>query len=130
MRLVRFPAAIAIGAVLCLHPALLLAETGETAEDGGTIENGPSDVEVAREAFRKKLLKLDDGMTKKQVMALFGEPSRTSLETCGTATKRPWPCLNWTYTYGDSSRALLEVTFRNDSGVWHVNSWQVDNKFK
>ena len=104
---------------------VLVVPCGVRAQEPGT---HPQSQAEAMNAFRRALLRLTDDMTKSQVEELFGEPNRTSLDTCGSSTKQPWQCLQWTYAYSDG-RALLVVYFGRLQGVWRVNSWSVAEDF-
>lgn len=65
-------------------------------------------------------LKLDEGMTMQEVLDLLGEPDSTESSTCGTATKKPWPCRTWEYRGGGR---FFRVLFQQDGKYWTVNSW-------
>ena len=69
-------------------------------------------------------LSLKEGMTMAEVTKLIGVPDATESGTCGTKTKKPWPCRTWRYK-GDWRGELrfFSVLFERSGEEWVVNSW-------
>jgi hypothetical protein len=102
---------------------LALALAGCDAPDDQSAQNDPTPTAAPRFDPGAASTALRDGMTMKEVEDAVGyRPSETGQMTCGAATPDPWPCRLWTFQSGFES---LQVTFQNDAGVWHVNSWSV-----
>jgi len=73
---------------------------------------------LTRREFMERAKSLEVGMRREDVAALLGQPMKTSLETFGTATAKPWNGLMWKY-----SRDLC-VVFQPWYGDWRVIHWR------
>jgi len=90
------------------------------AEDDPTPTSTPS--AEPRLPLCKDITKLRLGMTKKRVSKLFGEPTYSSMMTCGGLLGKPWPCEQLSYPCRSSSdfNSSIHVTYDHD----RVNSWE------
>lgn len=69
-------------------------------------------------------LTLREDLTEEQVIALAGQPTRVSVQTCGQQA-REWRCKAHNYDGPRFSDGSLVVFFRQTGGGWRVNSWKV-----
>jgi hypothetical protein len=77
-------------------------------------------VQQSSKDYGRLSLRLNPGMSEKDVIGLLGEPKLSDLQTCGAATPHPWQCKIWKFGYP----VKLGVIFgQNSTGAWVVNSW-------
>ena len=73
----------------------------------------------------ENILKIYQGMTSDEILALFGEPKSVSSDVCGGATATgTWTCTTW--KYGDSPYDNAKFTFSGEHGSYILNSFDVD----
>jgi uncharacterized protein YceK len=88
--------------------------------------SNPPTVEPSYPDRRSQSLRLNPGMTEAEVIAILGEPSSATLNTCGQALGKPWACKLWPY-YGGNTGNSLKVYFGNSDGKgWKVVSWDLN----
>ena len=79
-------------------------------------------VQQSSKDYGRLSLRLNPGMSEKDVIGLLGEPKQSDLQTCGGATPKPWQCKIWKYSYS-IGRGLSVQFSQNSTGAWVVNSW-------
>ncbi len=71
----------------------------------------------------KNILKVHQGMSSDEILALFGEPKSIRSAICGRAPNQ-WRCTTW--GYGDSPYDNASFTFSGEHGSYKLNDFDVD----
>lgn len=68
---------------------------------------------------------LEFAMPLESIRSYFGDPSQTSMNTCGQDLGSPWKCLEWEYIFilDQYNSRRLSIYFQQSDGQWYVNSW-------
>jgi hypothetical protein len=69
-----------------------------------------------QKATQAKVRRLDVGMGTYHVLAIMGDPIRTSVESRGNWTDNPWLAQTWHY-------GSLKLVFQRDRGTWRLREW-------
>lgn len=71
----------------------------------------------------KNIMKVHQGMSSNEILALFGEPKSISSSVCGRAPDQ-WTCTTW--EYGDSPYDNASFTYSGEHGSYILNNFDVD----
>lgn len=74
---------------------------------------------------QENIMRLRVGMSDKEIIEIFGLPTKTEAGTCGQSLKRPWKCITW--QYGKYSFDSPRLTFQQtDDGTLLLNNWEIN----
>lgn len=107
-----------------LFAALLISSTAcATTSMGGSGRTHPEFTKSAGMSLRA-------GYDREVIMDLFGQPDRTEMSTCGTATDNPWQCLIWEYDLPPDSRGKYQYNPNTNRFLFQsngaLNSWSTN----
>jgi hypothetical protein len=71
----------------------------------------------------ENLMKVHQGMTSEEVLAMFGEPKSVDVSVCGMPPKQ-WNCTTWEYGEFPYDRASFTFSGKHDS--LRLNNFSVD----
>ncbi len=71
----------------------------------------------------ENIMKVHQGMSSDEILALFGEPKSIRSAICGRAPNQ-WNCTTW--EYGDSPYDNASFTFSGEHGFYILNNFDVD----
>lgn len=71
----------------------------------------------------EKIMKVHQGMSSKEILALFGEPKNISASVCGMPPKQ-WTCTTW--EYGEFPYGLASFTFSEKPSALRLNNFNID----
>ena len=71
----------------------------------------------------ENIMKLHQGMSSDEILALFGEPKSIRSSICGRAPNQ-WSCTTW--EYGDPPYDNASFTFSGEHGSYILNNFDVD----
>ncbi len=74
----------------------------------------------------ENIMKVHQGMSSDEILALFGKPKSISSSVCGSATGNPWNCTTW--EYGEFPYDRASFTFSGEHGAYILNNFKVDRK--
>ena len=72
----------------------------------------------------ENILKIHQGMSSDEILALFGEPKSVSSAVCGGLTGASWTCTTW--KYGEFPYDRASFTFSGNHGSYILNSFDID----
>lgn len=68
-------------------------------------------------------MKVRQGMSADEIVAMFGEPKSVATNVCGIATKQ-WNCTTW--QYGEFPYERANFTFNDKNGSLRLNNFNID----
>lgn len=71
----------------------------------------------------ENIMKVHQGMSSDEILALFGEPKSISSAVCGMSPNQ-WNCTTW--EYGDPPYDSASFTFTGEHGSYILNNFDVD----
>jgi hypothetical protein len=74
----------------------------------------------------ENVMKIHQGMSSDEILAMFGKPKSVSAAVCGSATGAPWNCTTW--ECGEFPYDRASFTFSGDHGSLRLNDFKVDRK--
>ena len=69
-------------------------------------------------------LKVHQGMSSGEILALFGTPKSVRSAVCGGSTDATWTCTTW--KYGDFPYDNASFTFSGNHGSYKLNNFDID----
>lgn len=75
----------------------------------------------------ENVMKVQQGMSSKEILKMFGTPKNVGQAVCGTTTKHSWTCTTW--DYGEYPYDRASFTFSGDTpDSLILNNFKVDRK--
>lgn len=101
------------------------------AEKEGSVRLNSFDIERREsdlpETFTtENVMKVQQGMSHRKILDLFGPPRNVGQTVCGTATAKPWICTTW--EYGNSPYANARFTFTLGENSMLLNDFKVERE--
>lgn len=74
----------------------------------------------------KNIMKIHQGMSSDEILAIFGEPKSIRVAVCGKEPNQ-WNCTTW--YYGESPYDYASFTFSGDHDSLILNNFEIDRDY-
>ena len=83
----------------------------------------PSNFALTSKFSTENIMKVHQGMSSNDILALFGEPEKIRVAVCGRPPDQ-WTCTTW--EYGEFSNKRASFTFGGEHDSLKLNNFEVD----
>jgi hypothetical protein len=73
----------------------------------------------------ENIMKVEQGMSSDEILAMFGEPKNIRAAVCGKSPDQ-WTCTTW--EYGDPIYGHASFTFSGERGSYRLNNYDVKSE--